>query len=178
MIHLDGIMVRSDQYLIYGNVMDRWTPLLWDLTVEKAEMQTGSTFENFPQVHTHTHTHKKLLAQIQENRIFQRGRCNNTANKYNFHTLTGHEFSVSNPSWATTDGRWSLKSLRPFVWLSLSISVSIHPSPSFSTPVSFCPSLSASFSLHKFSRLSQERSLLISMHTSFPCSSMDCSLHL
>lgn len=68
-----------------------------------------------------------------------------------------------------TNHRRTMKSqvLRPFVWLSLSISVSIHPFPSFSTPVSFCPSLSASSSLHKFSRRSQERSPLISMHTSF-----------
>lgn len=68
---------------------------------------------------------------------------------------------------AATDGGQSLKSLHPFVWLSLSIFVSINPSPSFSTAVSFCPSSSPSLSQHKLCRLSEGSSQLISMHPKF-----------
>lgn len=133
MVRLDGIIPCSDQYLIYCNLMDRWTPFLREIL----ECRKGQDANSLHFWHLYRCTQRK---HIQEDIISQRDRhkSNNAANKYNFshsHRSWVLVF-ISNPSWATAEGRRGLKSLRPFVWLSHSISVSIHPFPSFSTPVS------------------------------------------
>ena len=150
--------------------MDRWTPFLWEMlecrkcrdvnSIHLWELSTGITPP--PRKKKENIFRKTLFPKEEDSKAITPQRNTIIAPSQ---VMSSH-FRLKS---IMSNHRRTMKSqvLRPFVWLSLSISVSIHPFHSFSTPVSFCPSLSASSSLHKFSRRLRERSPLISMHTSF-----------